>query len=255
MEEEKQKTEEKVKEVSEKEESVSTPSNGDTKKTLISIVIGLVLVIVALELSGTTSLFGSSAVATVNGEKITQEQFDTRVAQIFSTDQAQLIDLEDPALRKSIEDQILDEIVNTRLLLQKAGEEGFVATDAEVETEYQLILERLGSELNTSLEKEDLLRTELVKNGLTETSFRENIADQLIIEQYFSSVIDDASLTPAEEEIDKYYLQLTESQEGVPPLDEIRTEIETQIISQKRQLAIGGVIEELRTEADITIAQ
>jgi len=239
----------------EQSQATDKPRGGDSKKTLISIIVVIVLIIGALEFSGTTSLFGGRAIATVNGEKITQTEYDLRISQIFNSEQAQLFDLEDPALRKSIEDQILTEIVNTKLLIQKATEAGFVSTEAEVETEYQLILNRMGSELNTPEEKQELLEVELAKNGLEGGSFRKNIGDQLIIEQYFSSLIDESTLTPTEEEVAQYYTQLNASQEGVPALEEIRVEIETQIISQKRQQAVGGIIENLRTEADIVIAE
>ena len=226
----------------------------ESKTTLVSIIIVLVLIIGALEVSGSINLFTSS-VATVNGERITQAEYDLRVEQIFGSDQAQLLNLDDPALRKSIEDQILDEIINTRLLLQAANEAGFSATEAQIETEYQLILERLGSPLNTPEEKEEILTEELANNKLTRSTFRKNIADQIIIEQYFTSQIDETLLTPTEEEVATYHTQLNAAQEGVPPLDEIRAEIESQIISQKRQQQVGTIIQSLRETADIVIPE
>ncbi len=236
-------------------EETTTASSVDNKKLLVALVVVVVLIVGALELSGTTSMFGSKAVAVVNGEKISQADFDARVNQIFASDQAQFFNLEDPALRASIEEQILNEIINTRLLIQRANEAGFNATDAEVETEYQLILDRLGSELNTEEEKTELLAEELARNSLTNAEFRDNIRDQLIIEQFLTSQIDETLLVATEEEIRLFHEQLDASQQGVPALVEIRAEIESQIISQKRQQAVGDIILSLRDEADIVVVE
>lgn len=215
------------------------------KKTIISILVVMVLIFGALEFSGTTSILsGSKVLATVNGEKIRQSEFDTRLNQILSSPQAGAINIDDPGIRALAEEQVLNEMINTRLLLQVAVDSGFTTTDEAIQAEYDLIVNGLGGA--------EILAEELQKANLTEKTFRESLAEQLVIEQYIDDNIDPYSLIVSSEEIDAFYEQIS-GQEGVPPLSEIKDQIERQLLSDKQQTAVLDLVESLRSAADIEI--
>lgn len=222
--------------------------NMGSKKNIIAIVIIVLAIFGALEITGKTHFLSSSkAVAYVNGEKITQSDFDLRVNQILSSPQAQGLNLDDPSIRDSIEQQILTEIINTRLLLQNAKDAGIEIGDGEVDAEYRLMIERLGSE--------EVLLQEVKKGGLTEDEFRKNIADQLMIQAYLDDNVDTSSTTATEEEVQAFYDENVAGSDGAPALADIRTQIEDQIVSVKQQQLIGDFIALLRKDADIKIVE
>lgn len=214
-----------------------------TKKIAIAILAVAVLIIGALEFSGKTNvLSGTRTLATVNGDKITEAEFDKRLNQILSSPQAQAFNLDDPAFRAQVEEQVLNEIINTKLLLEAAIDAGFTATEEETQAEYDLIVERLGSE--------EILNTELENGGLTNREFRENVHDQIVIQKYIEGQIDLEAFVVSPEEIAAFYDQISGT-EGIPPVEDIRPQIESQLLSEKQQEAIGELITTLRDGASI----
>ncbi len=244
MEDEK-KVEETTEETSTEESPKSVQTEGGSKKSILAIVIVAFLIIGALEISGTINLFGGGkAVARINGEKITQAEFDERLSQILASPQAQSLQLDDPSFRAQIEEQVLTEMINTRLLLQTALDAGHTATEEEVDGEYNLIVERLGSE--------EVLAEELARGGLTASEFRSNVRDQIIIQKLLEENIGLEQLAPTDEEVDAFYESISD-QEGIPPLEDIRSQIEGQLAAQREQELVGGYIAELRTNANIEL--
>lgn len=227
-------------------ESNTKGGENSMKRNVVSIVVAAIVILGALELSGTVNLFGGlKTVATVNGEKISQAEFDTRLEQILNSPQAQALSLDNPLIREQVRQQVLTEIINTKLLLQAASKAGFSASDEEVQTEYDLILERFGSQ--------ELLNQELANGGIDMKQFRENIHDQIVIQRYLDANTDLSTITVTDEEIADFYEQVTAGQEDVPSLEEIRPQIEQQLLIQKEQVEVGNIILELRDTAEIDI--
>lgn len=243
--EEEQNTEEKVAEVVEKAETSASPQDSGINKTVLSIVVVVILIFGALEFSGKTNIFGGGkALATVNGEKITQSEFDVRLGQILSSPQAQAFNLDDEELRAEIEQQVLDEIINTRLLLQAAANNGFTTTSERVTEEYDLIVERLGGVPE--------LQKELEAGGITENEFLQNIEDQIVIQQFIDDNVDPISLVVSEEDIATFYESIS-GQEGIPPLADIEPQIRGQLASEKQQNAVSELITGLRSTGEVII--
>lgn len=227
----------------EKAPSAAVSSLKDTKKILLALVVVVLLIGGALAVSGKLSfLEGAKTLAVVNGEKIKQAEFDVRLNQILSSPQAQALNLDDPSVRDQVEQSVLDEIINTRLLLNAAINAGYTASDEDVQNEYDQIVDRLGSA--------DILAGELEKGGIDDAKFRQNIHDQLIIQQYIDSQVDPASLEVTDDDVNAFYDQIKD-QDGVPPLEDIRSQIEDQLTSEKQQTAVGDIITSLRDGADI----
>ena len=221
------------------------------KKVLtVSVIVAIIIVFGALEASGTTHVVMPfvnqfQAVAYVNGAKISKADFEARKTQILNSPQAQQLDLNDPNVLSNVEGQILDEMINTELLLQEAKKAGITATDDEVEQQYNDIATRFGGE--------DKLLAELQKNDLTHDGFLKNISDQLAIEALLNQNISTDTITASPEEIQTFYDQNVKGQDGAPPLKDIETQIKDQIVSQKQQLAVNDYIDGLRASSTIQV--
>lgn len=215
--------------------------------------MGLVItIIVVLLLLGATYVFMKSdsfsqavpdgaVLASVNGIDITEGDVTARLEQMRTNLEAQGKNLEDPVLRS----QTLEEIVDETLVLADAKAKGVIVTGAEIDEQY--------GQIRARFETEDIFIEELKKDNLTEESLRENIQRGLIINKYIAQIPNIAALTGTEEEIVAFYEQLKGQQvENLPPLEELKGEIETQLKTQKIATAIQGIIAELRSKANIT---
>ena len=218
------------------------------KNIAVSVVVVAFFVFVALNFTGAISVFNFlSVAAVVNSEKIKQSDVDNRIDQILSSPQAQGVDTTDLTLLEQVREQVLNELINTALLLQAAEEAGIVSDSEAVEAEYQIAVTQTGGE--------DEIKEQLSAGGVSVTEFRENLKDQLIIREFITVNTTIFSQSVTEEEVAEFYEQITASQEGVLPLSEIRLQVETQLIDNKQQVEIDTFIATLREAALIEIAE
>lgn len=197
-------------------------------------------------LSGLVSVSGSESVATVNGVKISREDFENSKRAMMQSYTAQGGDPMTPDVAAEIEKQAIDSLISTELLTAAAKAGGFTATDTEVQTEYDGILERFGSA--------EALKAQMDALGMSEADLRSDIQEQIAVSAYVTSTISPYDLALTDEEITGFYDSLAAG--GVadlPPLDEIRPQIEAQLTSEKQQAAVQKLIESLRATADIEV--
>jgi hypothetical protein len=71
----------------------------------------------------------------------------------------------------------------------------------------------------------------------------------MLADNYIQSVTDIENLTVTDAEITEFLSQFPK--EELPPLEEIRTEVEGQIIQQKQQAILTTLIADLRSKSDI----
>jgi FKBP-type peptidyl-prolyl cis-trans isomerase (trigger factor) len=188
---------------------------------------------------------GGEAAAIVNGEKISREALDTRIELVLSSSQSEGIDTSDPAFLKQLEEQVLNELINTALLLQAASMEGIRAERADIDEQYQLIVAQFGNE--------EVIKDTLKASGISTRALRQNIAEQIIINKFIDEQMESKNVAVTSEEIDAFYNQIRESQTQVPPLEEIRLDLENQLTAQKTQQFALALIGELRATADIKL--
>jgi hypothetical protein len=188
----------------------------------------------------------SNVIATVNGEKIMQSEYDTIFAQLSPQFQASNTS-NNPDAMQNLKNQIVDSLINDKLLLQNAAKNNVSVTSDEVDTELQSIVDRLGGA--------DKFNAQLQQEGITEAGLREDIQKQLVIQKYILSNVDLNSINVTDEEISSYYDQVVESaqeKEGIPDLDDgVKQQIKGQLIQQKQQQAVQEFIAFLRSSADI----
>jgi parvulin-like peptidyl-prolyl isomerase len=131
------------------------------------------------------------SVATVNGESITRDEFLQRTISFTGGAQANV----------AAGLQILDSMINSRLLLQEAERQGVMPTDAEVEQRMSLIRTELQSQAVN-------LQEQLQQAGLTEEALRHDMRVALAQEKLLTK-----GLTVTDQEVEKFY----NDNKGQPP--------------------------------------
>ncbi|MEX0930696.1 MAG: SurA N-terminal domain-containing protein [Candidatus Paceibacterota bacterium] len=180
-------------------------------------------------------------VAIVNGEEIPREIFNQNLEQF----RASVSETERESLDAQIQQQVLNTLINNTLIRQEIEEQGLTADDVAVQTEFEAIQENAGGA--------EELQTQLDAAGLTEAELRAQIAEQVVINTYLESVVNIENVEVTEEEIQSFYDELSAENQELPPLEEVRDQIEQQLRAQKQQEEIGTVLETLRADADIEI--
>lgn len=222
-------------------------------KNPILWVIVLILVVVGIAFgTGTFSIPSnngsdqaevddSKVVATVNSEEITQNSLNARVMQFKQGTNEEDIT---PEQEKQLETQALDALISERLINQDIKGQEIEVTDKEIDDSVQQIKDRF--------ETEEEFNTELETQNLTLDQLKENISLQLVNQKYLSQNIDMTGVTVTEEEITQVYNQAKANQDNVPELtDELKQQINQQLLTQKQNALIAEHIEKLKEGAEI----
>ncbi|WP_456276801.1 SurA N-terminal domain-containing protein [Bacillus sp. AK128] len=187
--------------------------------------------------------------ATVNGEEILQSEYDLLFEDTKASYAQQGVDIEtlDDTMKEQLKTQILDQLINTELLLQQAKNEGVEAEEATVNEQFD--------EMKAQFEDEEKFTQALEENNLTEASLKARIKDELQITSYLETSM--GEITVSDEEVNAVYdqyKQAMESQEQeVQELDVIKAQLEQQAILEKRQEKISEIIEQLRNDNEIEV--
>lgn len=193
-------------------------------------------------------------VAVVNGEEISGESFSENYESQYQqlTMQAQMTG-EEPD-QEELKSQALDMMINSELLVAKAEDEGFSASEDDIDEYLDSMAEENG------LESADALQEEFEAQGLSEDRVREDIQKEVLIEQ----VIDTIDIPePSDDELQEIYDMQVEQLEAmneqveedqaqeVPSFEELEPELEEQAVAQKENEAVTELLEDLRDDADI----
>ena len=222
------------------------------QKTLLIAIIGIVIVAVgawflfsnggAPSQNGTPEL--SDTVARVNGEDITRTELENSEAQIAAQQGIDAASL-DAAGREQLQAQALDGLIANTLIQQAAANSGITATEADVSAQIETIESQFPDEAQ--------FQEALAGQGLSESDFREQVRGEVAMQAYFEQTLDIASITVTEEEVRALYEQEAMTTEDIPPLEDVRGQIESFVIQQKQQELLVAHVQELRSNADIEI--
>lgn len=191
------------------------------------------------------SIADDAVVATVNGVALQGELLNSQMTLLAQ--QAQIADVAtlDDATFAQLQAQALDSIVNTELVAQAATAEGLSVTDADIDEQFDLIVEGVGGM--------EVAEARLAELGLSADEFKETLVNDILIQQYLE--LESTALDVTEAEALAVYEQVTQGQtEGVPAFADVRFQIEQQLEFQKQQEALASLIEELRAEADVELS-
>ncbi|OGG67171.1 hypothetical protein A2929_00310 [Candidatus Kaiserbacteria bacterium RIFCSPLOWO2_01_FULL_45_25] len=224
-----------------------------------AMVVGILLIasglLFVLEKEGRTStgIFSGiiskmeegKPVARVNGTPILMSDFTSSYNQLLQMSTTQGVDVSDPAMVEKLRTQAIDTLVNAEVLRQAAIEAGMTATEEQIQTRYTEIQDGLGGA--------EALTARMAEFGVTEASLRRDIENEFLIQGLFDANVDSTNIVATEEELVALYDQAGGAEAGLPPMTEIKDQIEAQIIFDKEQKLISAFIEELRAKATIEV--
>jgi len=237
--------------------AVKKRSSKYTIITIVLVVIALLVVVYQLERQDRigTNIFGgmiasmeaNAPVAVVNGTELNAGDLEAGVEQLQQAAAAQGLDPADPTVQAEIRTQAVDMLVNTTLLEQAAVAEGVIIEESAVEARI--------SELAESAGGREALDARLAEFAIDEAQLYSDVRNELTIRALLDIVFADAEVTASEEEILAVYQGAVEANGPgvVPPLEEVRAQIEGQLVQTKEQEALDGYLQQLRADADIEL--
>lgn len=208
-------------------------------------------------------------VATVNGQDISGEDFTSAFESQFSQMAMQAQMSGEEVDQDQVKAQTLDLMIGNELLLTDAEDQGFTASDEQVDE----FLAELATQ--NQLESTDELIAQFEEQDVTEEQVREDAAKQVQLDQLIESLDIEA---PTDEELKELYDQQIAQQEAMmqgaeegsdsaegegegaddsasseelPTFEELKPQLEQQATSQKQNEAVNAHVEELRADADI----
>lgn len=218
------------------------------KLIIIVLIIAAALVagyFLTTSQGGLTSGAVTNVVALVNKQQISRAEYDGRYAQLASSIVAQGQSATSTEMQEKIKTQTLDNLITETLLLQTADKKGIKATEEQVNTAF--------TQNKAQFPDEAAFQKELVAQGLTETTFREFLTKNIAIRQYLTASVDLSSATTTKAEVKAFYDQAAAQNKNVPPLAQVRTQVENQIVQQKQQELVANFIKQLRASSTVEI--
>ena len=206
--------------------------------------LGLVLLIGGAGYWMVTTSASKEFVATVNGEGIEKRLFDVRFVQLTANYETQGIAFADEETIQ-LRDQILEDMISERLLIQYAKEQGIPEQEELVEQEYQLIL--------SQFENEEELKKQLSNNNTSIQDMRTSISEQFMIRELASQQAEQGDIEISQEEIQQAYDDVVSGGAEVPPFEEVQEQVEEFVRQQKISQLIEVLLEQLRTKSSIEI--
>lgn len=201
---------------------------------------------------GNENVETGEAVAIVNGEEISKEDFDYTVQRISMNYEQQGLSLEGEqgeAVLEGIREEAMDILVEERILLQEAIKNGHSVTDEEVEEEF----ESLKGQFSSQEDFEEILEMNL----LTEERLKKMLKTEMHIERFFKEATENVEVSEAEskEAYDRYFeeIQGTEAEEDFPSYEEIKYDLEFEIMQEKQNAEFRTIIETLKADSEINI--
>jgi parvulin-like peptidyl-prolyl isomerase len=241
---------------------------GFMRRTLIFLLAGALLfsftAMAQTETETDQDLEG--VVAIVNGEEISEDSLNAAggISQILQTLYtghplfAQLLftSSEGEAFLDLYQREILDQLIDSRLLVQKAKQEDIevdaATLDAKVEEQINQIMEQNQLTLD---QMEEILGQQGSSLDEFKDRIRGNFRENLLVQGLRDKIVAEASVS--EEEINTYYEenqdQYTDEDGNLQPLTEVKDEISDRLLGQAQNKLWGEWFETVRGDADIEI--
>lgn len=188
-------------------------------------------------------------VAEVNGEEIDKDAF----VQAYEAQQQQAAAAAAQGGQapdeEQLRQQVVDSLVTQELLAQEAAARVIEPTDEQVEQTLTAAAQQSGmksaDELIKALEGQGLSADEVDEQATRQTSFELLIADEA------------GPIKASAKDVQKLYDQVSQQSQGqgskVPPLKQVRPQLEDQVEAQQESQAADALISRLREDAEITI--
>ncbi len=191
-----------------------------------------------------SNLPSKELMAQVNGETIQKALFEIRFEQRKNVYEAQGATLQEKDI-ELVKQQVLDDMINEVLLVQYSKKQGIVVSDEALENEYQKIVAQFPNE--------DEFQKHLANQKATPEDVRSVISLQLIVQQIIDQKVAEQPIEISEEEMQKVYDNAVAEGAEVPPFEEVKSDIESQLRQQKIGQSMNALIDQLRAEGTIEI--
>lgn len=191
-------------------------------------------------------------VAEVNGEEIEREAFEMTYAGQYQqmAMQLQMSGQEQEIDEEQLKAQVLESMIGQELLIQEADSRNFDISDDDINELIDESVEQNG------LESREQLMSAFEEQGTNEEEVMAQIETQVKVNKLIEYEVGDYE--PSETELEEYYDQIVAQQTqsnpevDIPPFDEVRPEIEQQLVTQRENEAVQTLVTTLHEDADIT---
>ncbi len=212
---------------------------------IAALVLGYIFLFTDIQLS-TIVPFGKDTVALVNGVPIKQTEFQNSVKNVTDAYIQQGVDVTDPATQEVINSEAVKRLINTELLLQAANKAGYTADDARVDEQVNALTTQFGGE--------EALQTRVDELNITKEMLRNDVREQIIVGDYLEKETAVGSITVSEEEVAAFYENLkTQYGDQLPPMEDIKAQMEADIKVQKQQGVLSEILADLRADAEVEV--
>lgn len=161
---------------------------------------GLVVALIALIALAVAGCSKEPLAATVNGKPITIAEVDEQLNQVLkvSGQHSQIFNgSQGEQLKNLYRAQLLDRLINIKLMMQEAEKRGITVTDKDIDAK----LKQLMKQLNIKDDKQ--LDEVLKQNGLTKEQMRDQLRQGLIIDKLGDQITKNVKVT--DKEVEDYY--------------------------------------------------
>lgn len=186
-----------------------------------------------------------AVVAIVNGQEVSGSDFAISVQQVTQVAAQQGVDPSDSAVQEQIQTQAIDVLINTVLLGEAAKAGEVTVTDEAVEAEI--------AQIQGQYESPEAFAQAVTDSGLSMDKVRSDVYERQLVNNYLESNSDVAAVTVSEAEVTAAYDSFATGATELPPLEQVYAPLEQQLITQKKQEIIAGIIDGLRQAATIEI--
>lgn len=199
-------------------------------------------------------------VAEVNGTKISRDEFLSVFENQYKQMSMQAQMTGQPVDEEQLKKMTSEGLVGTELLTQEAEKRGIDVSDDEIQAELAVFAER--NQVST-----DEFITGMGEQGLDREDVLDQIDKQLRVQKLLAEEYGEFEATDAE--VEQAYKQVADQQammgggaggagggaqqQQLPPLEEVRGEVEEQVSSEKEAKAMEELSQKLRKDADVTI--
>lgn len=195
-----------------------------------------------------------AVVAEVNGTEITKDEFVSVFEGQYQQMSMQAQTSGQPVDEAKLKQQSLDGLVGTELLEQEATDRGLEVSDAERDAS----LEEFAA--NNQVSPDEFV-AKMGEQGLDRAAVMDQIEKQRLVEKLITDEYGEFS--PTEQEVQAAYDQVAQQQsmmgggqaggQQLPPLEQVRPQVEEQLQSQKQAQDMQTLSDELRKDADVTV--
>ncbi|WP_163972200.1 SurA N-terminal domain-containing protein [Oceanobacillus halotolerans] len=193
-------------------------------------------------------------VAEVNGQAIPKEDFEASYMGQFQQFALQAQMTGEEINQDQLKEQVAENLIGTELLIQEAESRDYEVSDEAVDETFEGIVAQNGLE-----SKEEFLAA-MEEQGTEEEEVMSQVALQVKVNQLVSEEAGETE--PTEEELEQAYEEMKAQQEAmaeqtgeeaeVPSFDEVKSDLEEQVVTQKESESTQLLVENLREEADVT---